>query len=249
LPNSATQNSGSEKNISRLRRYYLATRGASAKRLLPRLKWAHHYDSRKFDWDWRAINFNRIAAVNKLLSKQTDPAYLEIGCASNALFNAVPARVKVGVDPASGGTVRKTSDGFFSDNQQKFDVIFIDGLHTYDQARRDVINAIKFLNPNGWVALHDMLPRTWLEHHVPRINGVWTGDVWKVAFELAQTEGLDFKILKIDCGVGVFKLTRENVTLKNLTATLGGQEFSYYYDNIGKLPIVEWDAAQAWLES
>lgn len=233
----------------KLRRYVRAARGASARDWLTRIKWAHHYDDRTFDWDWPAINFNRIAAVNRLLSKKPDPAYLEIGCATNALFNSVLARNKVGVDPACGGTVRKTSDAFFADNQKTFDVIFIDGLHHYDQVRRDVINAIRFLNQDGWVALHDMLPRTWLEHHVPQINDVWTGDVWKVAFELAQTEGVDFKILKIDFGVGVFRLTRPNVTLKDLTATLAGQQFSYYYDNISKLPIVEWDDAQDWLES
>jgi SAM-dependent methyltransferase len=248
MTDAAAQNSGND-FIAKLRRYYQATRGASRRQILPRLKWAHHYDGRTFDWDWQSVHVNRIAVVNKLLSKKPDPAYLEIGCASNALFNSVLARNKVGVDPAEGGTVRKTSDAFFADNRETFDVVFIDGLHHYDQVRRDVINAIKFLNPDGWVALHDMLPRTWLEHHVPRINGMWTGDVWKVAFELAETEGIDFKILKIDCGVGVFRLTRDNVTLKDLTATLGEQEFSYFCDNITKLPIVEWDDARDWLES
>jgi hypothetical protein len=54
-------------------------------------KWSHHSDGRRFDWDWWATNCNRVAVVNLLLSKFTNPAYLEIGCASNALFNSVPA--------------------------------------------------------------------------------------------------------------------------------------------------------------
>jgi hypothetical protein len=213
-------------------------------------KWAHHSDTRRFDWDWRATNYNRIAVVNLLLGKMADPWYLEIGCASNALFNSVPALHKVGVDPVSGGTERKTSDDFFKDNTHLFDVIFIDGLHTYTQARKDVINAIKCLKEDGWIALHDMLPRDWTEHHIPIVTrDVWCGDVWKVAFELSQTEGVDFKILKIDYGVGVFKLLKKNVVLKDLTGQLRDKEFSYFYDNIKALPLIEWKDAQQWLRS
>jgi hypothetical protein len=213
-------------------------------------KRAHHSDTRTFDWDWRATNYNRIAVVNLLLGKMTDPWYLEIGCASNALFNSVPALHKVGVDPVSGGTERKTSDEFFKDNTKQFDVVFIDGLHTYAQARKDVINAIKCLKENGWIALHDMLPRDWTEHHIPIVTrDVWCGDVWKVAFELSQTEGVDFKILKIDYGVGVFKLLKKNVVLKDLTGQLRDKEFSYFYDNIKTLPLTDWKDAQQWLRS
>jgi hypothetical protein len=213
-------------------------------------KWSHHSDSRRFDWDWWATNYNRVAVVNLLLSKFTNPAYLEIGCASNALFNSVPALNKVGVDPVSGGTERKTSDEFFRQNKSKFDVVFIDGLHTYEQVRKDVINSIKCLKHNGWVAIHDMLPRDWTEQHIPVVTReVWSGDVWKVGFELSQTDGIDFKILKIDYGVGVFRMLKKDVVLKDLTHVLHDKQFSYYYDNIKALPIIDWESAQEWLRS
>jgi hypothetical protein len=99
-------------------------------------------------------------------------------------------------------------------------VVLIDGLHTYDQVRRDVINSIKFLKPGG-CALHDMLPRTWIEDHVPIVSSeAWTGDVWKVAFELSKTEGIDFKIIKIDNGIGVLRLTNNTTSLVDLTNEL-----------------------------
>ena len=63
------------------------------------------------------------------------------------------------------------SDDFFKTSKDKFDVIFIDGLHTYDQVRRDVINSIKHLKEGGYIALHDMLPRNWKEQHIPIITG------------------------------------------------------------------------------
>ena len=212
------------------------------------LKYAHNSFDKSFDWDWKKINFNRIALVNLLVSKKPVCAYLEIGCASNGLYDSVPALNKIGVDPQNGGNVRKTSDDFFLANESCFDVIFIDGLHTYDQVRRDIVNSIKFLKPGGWIAFHDMLPRNWMEHNVPYLGtGPWTGDVWKVAFELSQTDGIDFKILKIDCGVGVLRLTKDKPALTDLTAELSDKPFSYFYENISRLPVIEWNDAQDWL--
>jgi len=211
-------------------------------------KWEHNSDDRVLDWDWSKTNYNRIAVVNLLLNRFQNPSYLEIGCASDALFNSVPTEHKIGVDPSSGGNVRETSDDFFKANSKKFDVVFIDGLHTYEQVRRDIINSINTLNEGGWIALHDMLPRNWIEHHVPIISqGAWTGDVWKVAFELIQTEGIEFKILEIDHGVGVIKVIKQGAQLKDFREELLHKEFAYYYDNIKKLPIAKWRDSQTWL--
>ncbi len=212
------------------------------------LKHAHNAYDKSFDWDWKQTHFNRIALVNLLVSAKPDCAYLEIGCAANELYDSVPVRNKVGVDPRNGGNVRKTSDDFFKTNVSFFDVVFIDGLHTYDQIRRDIINSIRFLKPGGWIAFHDMLPRNWMEHHVPYLGiGLWTGDVWKVAFELSQTEGIDFRILKIDSGVGVIRLSKDKPVLLDLTQELADKQFAYFYENVSRLPLTEWDAAQDWL--
>jgi len=194
-----------KKIMTRIHSYYLQK------------KWSRNADPRHLDFGWDKINFNRIATVNLLLNKFKNPSYLEIGCASNSLFNSVPTINKIGVDPSSGGNVRKTSDEFFNYNEKKFDVVFIDGLHTYEQVRKDVINSIKFSSQNAWIALHDLLPENWIEQHVPIITkDSWTGDVWKVAFELLQTEGIEFKILKIDNGVGVIKVLNNKTSLKDL---------------------------------
>jgi hypothetical protein len=208
---------------------------------------SHSYD-REFDWKWSKYNINRIALINLLISKKNDCSYLEIGCASNNLFDSVYIPDKTGVDPFKGGNVRKTSNDFFNNNKKLYDIIFIDGLHIYQQVRQDVINSIKFLKPNGWIVLHDMLPRNWIEHHVPNLSpGVWTGDVWKLGFELSLTKDIDFKIIKIDHGVGVFKLNKNNVTLFDLSKILNTAQFSYFYKNIRKLPIIDWNNFKKWL--
>ena len=57
------------------------------------------------------------------------------------------------------------SDDFFSKEKEllfrrKIDVAFIDGLHSYRQALRDVVNCLEYLNPNGVIVIHDCNPAT-----------------------------------------------------------------------------------------
>ena len=151
--------------------------------------------------------YNRIAFVNKSVSKFKNCNYLEIGVADNFTFNSVPLPLenKVGVDPSAGGTHRMTSDEFFLQNEKKFDVIFIDGLHTYEQCQKDCLNSLKFVNDNGIIIFHDFLPKNYLEEKVPRKQASWTGDIWKVAVELSNSENMNFKIINIDYGIGILK--------------------------------------------
>ena len=205
---------------------------------------------KSFTWDWDAPHFNRIALVNLLCANKLDGYYLEIGCQGNTLFDAVPMLNKVGVDPVAGGTHREFSDDFFRSNKIYYDLIFIDGLHIYDQVHRDVQNAIHFLKPGGWIAIHDMLPTNALEEHVPNISpGPWTGDVWKVAFELIESSGIDFKLIKIDCGVGLLRVSDQKVCLKDLSLMLQEKRFQYLYENINALPLIDLNEARIWIKS
>lgn len=209
-----------------------------------------HKSEGEFEWNWSSTNFNRIAITNLLVSKVLDANYLEIGCANNALFDSVSTRRKTGVDPSSGGTVRDTSDNFFAKNTETFDVVFIDGLHTYTQVTKDVINSIRATNKNGYILLHDMLPSNWFEASVPPVaKGAWTGDVWKVAFELIQSPGLEFKIIAVDHGVGVIKVQDQSAVLANLETELSVAQFSFLKGNIEKLPITTVEQAWSWLKS
>lgn len=166
--------------------------------------------------------FNRSAFINKAISKFKNCMYLEIGVASNKVFNTIPLKMKnkFGVDPVQGGNFRMTSDEFFEKNKDlKFDVIFIDGLHHYEQCQRDCINAMGKLNPGGIIFFHDMLPRCEMEQIIPQSFHTWTGDVWKVGVELSKSQNVNFKICNIDHGIGILKLKDaykyQNLNLKN----------------------------------
>lgn len=75
--------------------------------------------------------------------------YLEIGTFQNHLFDKAKVWFSnaVGVDPVQGGTLRMTSDEFFANNTEYFDIIFVDGLHEANQVFKDIHNALNWLNP------------------------------------------------------------------------------------------------------
>ena len=137
----------------------------------------------------------------------------------------------------TGGNYRMTSDKFFKTNDHlKFDVIFIDGLHEYEQCQRDCLNSIKQLEKGGIIFLHDLLPRSIFEQEVPRKQSKWSGDVWKVGVELANSKNAEFKIINIDHGIGVLKL-KENFQYQKMN-NLKNESFNEFLEYKKKLPIV-----------
>jgi SAM-dependent methyltransferase len=203
-----------------------------------------------FDHDWSKVPFDRATVVKKLVALTGGRSYLEIGCAANLLFDQVSAARKVGVDPAQGGTHRMTSDAFFAGNPDAFEVVFIDGLHHYDQVRRDIANALRVVPPGGWIALHDMFPRDWIEEHVPQIaTSRWTGDPWKAAFELIASTGVDFRLVAIDHGVGIIRVLNAGAILADRRTELAAQRFAWFRDHVAELPVVDWPTAEAWIEA
>jgi len=46
---------------------------------------------------------------------------------------------------------------------------------------------------------------------VPRLQSIWTGEVWKVAIELAKTEGIEFYVINADHGVGILKKKKKKL--------------------------------------
>ena len=89
-------------------------------------------------------NYHRWDLIEYLIEKNNYSDYLEIGCDQDQLFSKIRINNKKGVDPVSGGNIRKTSDDFFQANDEMFDIIFIDGLHTYDQVKKDILNSVDF---------------------------------------------------------------------------------------------------------
>lgn len=140
-------------------------------------------------------------------------SYLEIGVDNpNNCFNQIKVPRKVGVDPNKGGTIKATSDEFFSTNTETFDAIFIDGLHLEAQALRDVENSLKFLNSGGVIFVHDIDPTGEEEQNEIRTTKRWFGSTWKAWAKLRATRA-DLKMVTIekDCGIGIIRRGRQTL--------------------------------------
>ena len=142
--------------------------------------------------------------------------------------------MKIGVDPFSGGTVRDTSDNFFKNNKIKFDIIFIDGLHEYDQVKKDITNSLLYLNDGGVIFLHDCMPERFIYQAVPRATGTWNGDVWKNIVEIRTMQEVDTYVVFADHGLGmILKRPNKNslnIDIKNFK-NLKFKDYYYNYQN------------------
>jgi len=165
---------------------------------------AGNYTTRTIDMDWREKPL-RMELINRIIALNGYTRYLEIGCHNDVCFNLIQVAHKVGVDPASGGTLRMTSDDFFAQNKESFDIIFIDGLHVYEQVRKDILNAVGVLNDNGTIVVHDCLPTSCLAQYTFPVIDAWNGDVWKALVEARTLPNIDSATCLIDHGVGVIK--------------------------------------------
>ncbi len=152
----------------------------------------------------------RSDVVQSVLDLFTRPRYLEIGVNEGKTFHQIKAFEKVGVDPEylfdvptariehpENTYVVKTSDEYFYHvfgKRKPFDVVFIDGLHCFDQVLRDFINSCELLSAGGVVIIDDVMPRDFISS-LPSIDmmfamrraqgspdATWMGDVYKLIF-------------------------------------------------------------------
>jgi hypothetical protein len=185
---------------------------------------------KKLSFDWSKYP-SRYEIIQNTINRKKYKSYLEIGCDQDLLFSKINIDKKTGVDPNSGGTIRDTSDNFFKNNSDKFDIIFIDGLHEYDQVKRDINNSIKFLNNGGVIYLHDCMPESFIRQAVPRSSNVWNGDVWKNIVESRTIKEIDTYVCFADQGMGVI-LKRPNKNLLKLNIkNFNNLKFQDYYRN------------------
>ena len=177
-------------------------------------------------------NIFRWDLIQYIINKHNFKDYLEIGCDKDQSFSKIQIKNKVGVDPISGGTIRSTSNEFFLNNNDSFDLIFIDGLHHYKQVLLDIENSLKILNNNGFILVHDCLPKSLAQQAVPRYRGYWNGDVWKSIVKLRTKNDLDITTCQIDFGISIIRKKPNNFLLElNNVSDFEKLKFKDYYYN------------------
>lgn len=170
---------------------------------------------------------NRIEIINGLIKKNGYKSYLEIGVQAGHCFSQIACDSKIGVDPdqSSAATIHMTSDDFFKDNKETFDIIFIDGLHHADQVEKDILNSLMSLSEGGTIVMHDCLPTTKRMQEIPLQEQVeWTGDTWRAFLEIRRYLS-DVEMCVVDCDWGCGIIKRGQQETINLPASPTYEEF------------------------
>lgn len=167
----------------------------------------------------------RYDIINYLINYYGFEDYLEIGvCNPKECFDKIICENKDGVDPGiefplNPVKYRMTSDEFFNSISitKKWDIIFIDGLHTSNQVLCDIENSLKHLKNDGFVILHDVNPpNIWMQRENYSIDGInhpWNGTVWKAFYYLrAKRNDLAMCCIDADWGVGIIRRGRQTCT-------------------------------------
>lgn len=179
----------------------------------------------------------RTDIINKLIEKNKFNTYLEIGLDNpKGNFIFINCQDKESCDPffvedhnkydvtfsndlpeyiKNSLTYRMTSDELFEKLDKKYDIIFIDGLHTEEQCGKDIINSLKHLNRGGYILVHDCLPPDENHQKVPRIQGAWNGDVWKCIPEL-EKQLIEYETIDTDYGCCLIKYNENYENLNYL---------------------------------
>ena len=101
-----------------------------------------------------------------------------------------------------------------------FDVVLIDGLHTFRASLSDVLNVLAHLNKDGVIIMHDCFPdhkaAAFPSKQFPTLeeqksiegwDGKWCGDVWKTIVYLRRNLSgiMDICVMDTDHGLGILK--------------------------------------------
>jgi hypothetical protein len=149
---------------------------------------------------------NSARRINILAKANYAASYLEVGVQRGVTFFDVAIPNKVAVDPmfkfdlsahqAAGVEFHPvTSDRFFAELplSRKFDLIFLDGLHTFEQTLRDFCNSLSHSHEKTIWVIDDTVPSDIYSAHKVQASAVgrrvaetknkkalaWHGDVYK----------------------------------------------------------------------
>lgn len=170
-------------------------------------------DTTSDHWSTRRLNYlwSRMRACS---------TYLEIGVQRGHTFQDIGVAFKWGVDPAPlfntehlpAGVrfTRLESDAFFADLDPRvtFDLAFLDGLHTWSQTYRDLLNTLRHSHPSTLILIDDVVPSDQFSALPDEAEALktradaglsgleWHGDVYKVLLAVGQAHPeLDFRVI------------------------------------------------------
>lgn len=167
-----------------------------------------------------------VRRLNRLAEALECRSYLEVGVETGTTFLEVNVEKRVGVDPCfkfdwqqhhgnAGIELHAcTSDEYFAslDPESRFDLIFLDGLHTFEQTYRDIQHALRHSHARTAIVIDDTVPSdvfsccrefdeclTLRAQFLGSDDNSWHGDTYKVVPLLAAFN-CDLRLLTLADG-------------------------------------------------
>ena len=225
--------------------------------------------------------FDRVNLIQMVITIIGAKVYLEIGVFNGYTFLKTICKNKIGVDPCFKIKIEQklcsyftnitninnkyftmTSDEFFKNYKNTLityppEVIFIDGLHTFEQTLQDCYNSLNYLADGGVIILHDCNPpseasatqalslpeakKIWETQHDSGWTNEWCGDTWKtIPYLLNNNPELNVSVLNTDYGLGLVS-KKKNIDQKCYQIPNNMQEFKglqYSYLQTDKVNIL-----------
>jgi len=144
--------------------------------------------------------FRVLARIHAHLRPRT---YVEIGVAKGESIRLVASETRaLGVDPkpeidfevpANVKIFAQTSDDFFAQNDVRaelgglpIDLAFIDGMHQFEYALRDLMNIEPLCTRDSTILVHDVYPLDERTAARERETNFWSGDIWRLILLLRK---------------------------------------------------------------
>jgi hypothetical protein len=131
--------------------------------------------------DWKGF------LINDLISDLNYQSYLELGVSLGESWDRITCDKKIGVDNDINvankfdGVIHATTDDYFLNNKDKFDLIYIDALHEKNQVYKDFKNSFNSLNDSGIIIFHDINPVSITQTYFDN-----SGDIFELWIEISK---------------------------------------------------------------
>ena len=170
---------------------------------------------------------NRNDVINLIFDKYNFQSYLHIGAPSDEILYEIKAPIKQGVT----SILTQYNETFFDSGsndffascplEQKYDVIYIEGIYVFEQVYSDIQNAKARLSESGFIIIGGINPPTEsctvpLQHYT---SGAWLGQAYK-AYIRSKYEEPDWAGFALDLDFGYGILTPQHI-LENRRFVLG----------------------------
>ena len=192
----------------------------------------------------------RTEVIQRMIDHRCFKTYLEVGSYRNENVKnlKIDRKVTVDPDPDAYANYQMTSDQYFAESDEKFDIIFIDGLHEHSQVWRDIRNSLEHLNPCGVIVMHDCMPKSekmqvW--DNKSHQTEEWTGDTWKAYYKAYGELSYKVYVVDTDYGCGVIDTSDKYKEDINWKVDMEKLKYEDYLDLInrdayGVIPVSEY---------